>query len=131
MFKTSWGSLLGGILVLLPAYAQAPQGETIEDVRCVIVGMKMGSTGNSTQQSAGMMTALYYIGRLDGREPKLDIEVLLAKELVKMTPADFSREATRCGSHLTEKGKEITKIGEDMTELGRKMLDKTSPPSTD
>jgi hypothetical protein len=78
-----------------------------------------------------MMTVLYYIGRIDGREPGLDIEVLLAKESVKMTPADFSREATRCGGHLTEKGKEITKMGEDMTELGRKMLDKTNPPSAE
>jgi hypothetical protein len=131
MFKSSWARVLVGLLVLLPAYAQAPQGDTIEDVRCVIVGMKIAGSGNSTQQSAGMMDALYYIGQLDGREPQLDIEVLLAKEFVKMTPADFSREATRCGSHLTEKGKEITKIGEDMTELGRKMLNKTNPPSTD
>lgn len=48
-----------------------------------------------------------------------------------MTPADFRREATRCGGHLTEKGKEITKMGEDMAELGRKMLDKTNPSQTE
>jgi hypothetical protein len=131
MFKSNWANVLAGFLFLLPAYAQAPQGDTIEDVRCVIVGMKLVGSGNSTQQSAGMMDALYYIGRLDGREPKLDIEVLLAKEFVKMTPTDFSHEATRCGGHLTEKGKEITKMGEDMTELGRKMLDKTNPPRAD
>ena len=127
MFKSSWGIMFAGLLILLPAYAQATESDTIEDVRCVVVGMKIGSSGNSTQQSAAMMTVLYYIGRIDGREPALDIEVMLAKEFVKMTPADFRREATRCGGHLTEKGKEITKMGEDMTELGRKMLDKTNP----
>lgn len=129
MFKYSWTIVLAGLCVLLPAYAQAPQGDTIADVRCVIVGMKLGGSGNSTQQTAGMMTALYYIGRIDGREPALDMEVLLTKEFVKMTAADLSREASRCGSHLTEKGKEITKIGEHMTELG-KMLDKDKPPQT-
>jgi hypothetical protein len=131
MLKSSWGSVLAGLLVLLPAYAQAPQSDTIDDVRCVVVGMWIAGSGNSTQQSAGMMDALYYIGRLDGREPKLDVEALLVKEFVKMTPADFSREATRCGSHLAEKGKEITKMGQDMTELGRKMPDKRDPPSAD
>jgi hypothetical protein len=131
MIKYNWMSVLAGLCVLLPVYAQAPQGETVDDMRCVIVGMKIGGSGSSTQQSAAMMTILYYIGRIDGRQPALDIEVMLAKEFIKMTPADFSRDATRCGSHLTEKGKQITKMGEDMTELGRKMLDKTNPPSTE
>jgi hypothetical protein len=127
MFKSGWTSVLVGVFTLLPAYAQAPQAETIDDVRCVAVGMSMGGSGNSTQQSAGMMLALYYIGRIDGREPTLDIEVSMTKELLKMTSADFSREASRCGGHLTEKGKEITKMGEDMMELARKMPDKASP----
>jgi hypothetical protein len=131
MFKYHWMSALAGLCVLLPVYAQAPQDETVADMRCIVVGMKIGGSGNSTQQAAALMSVLYYIGRIDGREPALDLEVMLAKEFIKMTPADFSREAARCGNHLTEKGKEITKMGEDMTELGRKMLDKTNPPSTE
>jgi hypothetical protein len=130
MFKCNWTGALAGLCVLLPAYAQAPQGGITDDVRCVVVGMKIGASGNPTQQSAAMMTVLYYIGRTDGRDPALDIEVLLAKEFVNMTSADFSREASRCGNHLTEKGKEITRMGEDMTELGKKMLDKANPPKT-
>ena len=131
MFKYTWMSALAGLCVLLPVYAQAPQGETFADLRCVIVGMKIGGTGNSTQQSAAMMSILYYIGRIDGRDPGLDIEVTLAKEFIKMTPANFGLEATRCGNHLTKRGKEITKMGEDMTELGRKMLENPNPPSTE
>ncbi len=75
------------------------------------------------------MAGLYYVGRIDGRQPKLDIEVLLAKELVKMSAPDFGREASRCEGHLTEKGKELAKIGEDLVELGQKMRDQKNPAS--
>jgi hypothetical protein len=129
MFKYSWISVFAGFFVLVPVHAQGPETETIADVRCIVVGMKIGTSGNSTQQSVAMMTTLYYIGRIDGREPKLDIEDLLAKEFLKMTAPQFASEATRCGTHLTEKGKEISKIGKDMAELGQKMLDKSNPPT--
>jgi hypothetical protein len=129
MFKHSWISMFAGFLVFVPVHAQEPGTETIADVRCIVVGMKIGASGNSTQKSVAMMTTLYYIGRIDGREPKLDIEDILVMVFVKMTAPQFASEATRCGTHLTEKGKEISKIGKDMAELGQKMLDKSNQPT--
>lgn len=81
MFKYGWVSALTGFLVSLPVYARVRGSEAVSDVRCVIVGMKTAVSGNSAQQSTGMMAALYCVARRDGREPRLDIEALLAKEL--------------------------------------------------
>jgi hypothetical protein len=64
------------------------------------------------------MLAFYYIGRLDGRAPKLDIEGLMAQEIRRMTPADYDSEAKRCGNGLAEKGREITEIGKRLAEHG-------------
>lgn len=122
-------SLLAGVMAILSITARAQDAETIGDVRCVVVGMKLGGSSNATQQSAGMMLALYYIGRLDGHVPDFDFESLLAKEAMKMTASEFKNEAGRCGGHLTQKGEQITKIGKDISELGQKMLDKATPPS--
>jgi hypothetical protein len=122
-------SIFAGLFLSLSMYARAQDSETIDDVRCVVVGLKMGGTEDASQQSAALMLTLYYIGRIDGRVPKLDFETLLAKETVKMTPTEFKNEAKRCGGHLSLKGEQITKIGKDMTELGQKMLDKNNTPS--
>jgi hypothetical protein len=128
MFKHCCVTVLTGFLVLMPAHALVPEDESIADVRCVIIGVKIAASADSAQQSAGVMAALYYIGRIDGREPTLNIETVLAKEVVNMTPTEFSSEAIRCGKHLTERGQEITKLGRDLAELAQKMPGKPKPP---
>jgi len=117
-------TVLAGALTLSSAQAPAQDPETIADVRCLIVGMKFVGMTDPTQQSAGMMLSMYYIGRLDGRVPKLDIEELMIKQISAMTTADYGSEAKRCGASLTDKGQEITRIGKDMVERGQKMLGK-------
>src|SRR5260370_16462066 len=110
--------VLAGALTLSSAQAPAQDAETIADVRCLIVGMKFAGMADPTQQSAGMMLSMYYIGRLDGRVPKLDIEALMIKEIITMTTSDYGSEAKRCGASLTDKGQAITRIGK--TRLARR-----------
>lgn len=65
------------------------------------------------------MLALYYLGRLDGRDPKLDVEKLIIEQVKTMTNADYSSEAVRCGNSLTTKGQQITRIGRDLIKRGQ------------
>jgi hypothetical protein len=111
-------SMLAGVLALSSVQGRAQDAQTIADVRCVVVGLKATAMANSPQQGVGMMVGLYYIGRLDGRVPKLDIEDLIIKELSKMTASDYKAEAKRCGDSLAAKGHQITQIGNDMVERG-------------
>ncbi len=108
------------ILALLPLQVRAQDAGTIADIRCVIVGVSFAGMADQSRQSAGMMLSLYYIGRLNGRVPKLDIEDLLIKEMNAMTPSDYASEAKRCGASLTDKGREITRIGQDISARGQK-----------
>lgn len=103
----------------LPAQAQSP--ETVADVRCVLVGMRFAQMPNPTLRTSGFMLALYYIGRLDGREPKLDIEKLIIDQVTNMTNADYAHEAVRCGTSLTTKGQQVTRIGQDLVKRGQEM----------
>jgi hypothetical protein len=121
MWKVARLSMLVGVLALLSLQARSRAVETITDIRCVVVGMRLTGMVNSPQHSAGMALVLYYTGRLDGRVPKLDIEDLLIKEISKMTNADYDSEAKRCEGGLTERGQSIAQIGKDMIERGQKM----------
>ena len=64
---------------------------------------------------------LYYIGRLDGREPKLDLEHFLIEETRQMTDADYLSEEKRCGAGLVQKGNQITEIGKRLIDAGKKI----------
>jgi hypothetical protein len=99
---------------MLCGTAHSANTESVADARCIVVAMNMSKELGPAQQSAAMMTLLYYLGRLDGRGSKLDIENLIEKEAVKMTAAELRAEAVRCGAALTEKGQEIQKIGRDL-----------------
>jgi hypothetical protein len=114
-------SMLVGVLWLASVRAEAQEAVNIADIRCVVVGMKLSEMVNSPDQSRGILLTLYYIGRLDGRVPQLDIENLLIEENSKMTSSDYASEAKRCGTGLAEKGQQITKVGKDLIERGKKM----------
>jgi hypothetical protein len=113
-------SALVTILSLASMRICAQEAVNIADIRCVVVGLKMTAAANTPDQSKGFLLTLYYLGRLDGRAPKLEIENLLIGERGRMTSSDDASEAKRCGAGLMEKGEQITKIGKDLVESEKK-----------
>ena len=121
MSTKHWLALLAAALTLIPLEVMAQDADTVADVRCVAVGIRSAALPDSHQKSAGLLMALYFIGRLDGRDPKLDLEAMLSEQLSKMTAADFTTETARCGNSLTAKGAQITRVGQDLLkQLGAK-----------
>ena len=94
------------------APAASSDAQNIADVRCVVVGMKMAELADTKVKSSGTLLALYYIARLDGRVPGLDLEGQIMNQIKAMTSADYQSEALRCGAELQAKGQKITAIGE-------------------
>jgi hypothetical protein len=111
--------VFSGILALYPLWVGAQNAETIADIRCLAVGIKVTEQNNSSQQSAGTMLTLYYIGRLEGRISKLDIENLLSSEIRNMASVEYAAEAKRCAASLAEAGQQIARIGEAVSKLGQ------------
>lgn len=94
--------------------ANAADRETLADVRCVLVAMRMVATETPEQRTAGMMVAMYYLGRLDGHAPGANIERLIKEEVWKSTSAELKSDAVRCGQGLQRKGHELQKIGAEL-----------------
>lgn len=99
------------ILVSSGEGARASDEQSLSDVRCVVVGLRMIQANDEQQSAAGMMLAAYYLGRLDGRSRDGDSERLIKSEAQKMTLAEFRFNATRCGKALEVKGKQIQRAG--------------------
>jgi hypothetical protein len=114
--------------ILGPSFAaDDPNSETIADIHCLAVGLRISQLPDASQKSAGMMATLYYMGRLDGRTPNLDLENLIVQEVPKLNDATFRAEAVRCGNGLTVRGKQITEMGEHLVKRGQAMQQQTSP----
>lgn len=71
------------------------------------------------QQSAGLMLAAYYLGRLDSVAADAEVERLIEREREKMTAEQFRQNAIRCGKALTAKGQELQKFSADLSRKGR------------
>jgi len=94
-----------------------------DDVRCYIVALQMISSQNSNTQMAAFMAHGYWLGRLDGRAPDMDIEAQVIAEIPNMTkPEFFQAEAARCGQVMIARGQAETKMGEDMKKRGLKAM---------
>ena len=98
----------------LPALSSAQDADTVADLRCVAVGLHLGEAPDSHQKSTGTLLVLYYMGRLDGRAPHLEIQKAVAAQIDTMSEADFRSEATRCSAELSQKGAQIKELVEQM-----------------
>jgi hypothetical protein len=107
--------------------ADEQNSDTIGDVRCVVVGLKIAQLPDATQKAAGVMVTLYYIGRLDGRTPNLAMEDLISQEAQNITSASFQVEAARCGNSLKARGQALTEMGEHLTKRAQATQPQPSP----
>jgi hypothetical protein len=81
------------------------------DFRCMVAAIALYQSTNPQVKDAGMMASLYYLGRLDGRTPNVDLEAGLKQQFERMSAQELQAEAVRCGGALQARGKAVTEIG--------------------
>lgn len=119
MRQTSWTAAGGVALAMLATGVRAQDAATAKDVRCLVVSaVLLSSTKEKSIGTAATMSALYFMGRLDGRDPELDLEGQVTDAALTMTPADIKDEAMRCGKELQARGEAISAIGARMQSRG-------------
>ncbi|HYM18762.1 MAG TPA: hypothetical protein VEU06_09380 [Micropepsaceae bacterium] len=114
----------------LAAHAQSAAAANITaDIRCLIASLSSGNSNDETVKTAGFLASLYYLGRLDGGAPNLDLESRMIAEIDKMTPEDVRSEAARCGSTMQARGAAFSEIGNHLVERGQKLFQQSQPPA--
>ena len=114
-----WQRRLVSVVIMLGTFfaisAAAQDDETTADTRCVIVGWNLSKSPDHAVRTASAILAIYYIGRLEGRNPKLELENRILDEMFKLSLADIQAESRRCGDAMTTKGRFISEMGENLT----------------
>jgi hypothetical protein len=100
---------------------QACADETSDNIRCMMVALTAASSQDATVKTAGTISTFYWMGRLDGQAPDLDLEKRLLAEIAAMKPADYQAEAARCGAVLQARGKFLSDMGRDMQQKAAAM----------
>ena len=84
--------------------ARAEDADT-GDLRCFVVGLNTAASDDASRKAAGAMIAVYYMGRLDGRTPDLDLKTRLVAEIRKMTSGQLQVDAARCSAEMSARAK--------------------------
>jgi hypothetical protein len=76
-FIYSLGFIVG---VVFQCSANAEEATVSQDVRCLIVGLRMAGMPDATQRAVGGMAIMYFLGRLDGTSSGEGLEDVIAQE---------------------------------------------------
>lgn len=104
---------------LLAGAAPPPDAQTKEDVRCLIAAASLAASDDPKAKQAGTGGALYYLGRLDGRTPGLDIEAAVAAEVDVMAKSPAGPILMECGNRLKERGHYLESVGRALEKRGK------------
>lgn len=108
------------MLALAPwvAGAAAPLDvETRKDVRCLIVVGQLSKSEDPELRDAGRVASQYFLGRIDGRAPALDLEAAIAAEGAAAV-ADQKDLFLYCGELMKKRGAEVEAIGNRLVARG-------------
>ena len=112
--------LLAALAVAPPARAQ-PADPARNDLRCVIaVGLFGAQTKEEGPRAASATGLIFFMGRLKGREPGIDLKArVLAEANLLKSPADLQPDIARCTAEMQAFGRESTELGEALTAFAR------------
>ena len=85
--------------------ARADEWSTGADLRCVVAFSAL--MNNPTYREAAASGIFYFVGRLEGRDPALDLGKGLKQVRSVMQVSQYAGEAQRCGAELKAKNEAL------------------------
>lgn len=88
------------------------------DVSCFVATLTLLESPDPNIRTAGQAGMMYWLGKLDGAAPNLDLENRVAEIAPTMTQEMIGRELMRCGQEIVVRGREVQEIGARLQERG-------------
>jgi hypothetical protein len=105
------------VIAVLLLLAQATPAAMVTpeqaDARCIAAFGAMGSNDKEEIRRAAQQGALYFYGKLIGRNPKVDLQAAMTAAATAVGK-DFRPELTRCGGELERSGQAMQAAGQAM-----------------
>ena len=112
-------TMITAALLAAQVPAIAPADQNSSDARCLIVTVMLAGGDNAELKAAGLIASQYYLGRLDGRSPGLDLKALLTREAERITQAEQGPLLVSCGAAMQKRGEALEAVGERMAKKAR------------
>lgn len=108
-------AFIAPVLALAAAQASAtptpaPLTPQAADARCVAAFGIMGSDAKEEVQRASQLGALYFYGKLVGRDPGIDLKAAMLAAATAVAP-NPKPEVLRCGAELQKSGEAMQAVG--------------------
>lgn len=108
-------AILFGSLTLATAVRAAPDDDAnAADVRCVMVSFGLMQSPDPQIRALATGAGLYFVGRIRGRSPDLDLEAAVVQQLGALTPEDMRDELQRCRGVLQDEAGKLKVVGDDL-----------------
>lgn len=99
------------IMAIPAAYGRSGDSADDLDAQCVVIGARISASPDQQQRASGQLLTVYFLGRIEGRSPGVDLEKLIELQAAKMTRDDEKRALQRCGRKFASQGTELVRIG--------------------
>jgi len=80
---------LAAISPFLIAAAPAVDPETTQDVRCLVAVISLAGSDDDNAKMAAAIGSQYFLGRIDGRSPDMDLETAIKLETSRLGAAQI------------------------------------------
>lgn len=114
--KTVLAVVGSGFLI---AAAPPPDPGTREDVRCFVALAYLADTDDAKVKEAAMAGTLYFLGRLDGRTPGLDLESEVATVAETFADGDMKSLLQSCSVLIEQRGEYLVAAGKALEKRGK------------
>jgi hypothetical protein len=100
------GTLAAVALVCAPQALAQDDAQLQADLRCATLGLAIIGSPETTpeQKQGGALISSYYIGRVQGRSPSINLEDAIYDTTVNTTPEQGEQDRQRCSAEFQARG---------------------------
>jgi hypothetical protein len=92
--------------------AAEESADTVSDLRCFVTVSMLARQVEEANKGSVMVVAVYYLGKLDGRTPKLDLAAQAESLARKLWSEDYRAEAVRCSTAMGARGEQLLAVSQ-------------------
>ncbi len=94
----------------LPAFAQSAE-TAMADMKCMMAAGSIDPASPKEQQDAMMLMAVFYVGKVYGRNPAFDVSGFVNQNKTELEAIDVAAEIQRCTAEFGKRGEALSKLG--------------------
>ena len=111
--------LLALALAAMPAAAETLPATEAEDARCLAAISYLIGVGSAEDQQKLTPLAIYFAGKLYGRNPTIDLTATLKNNLSSATEAELRAAVPRCAADLGRAGQAMQNAGAALSAMAK------------